>query len=228
MTRHADADPRKSNSRAPTEFGRVLSRIARAPRHVSVTIAIALLVSSALPPPVAAGATPTLFPSWGGWADGSRPRPTYLFTSSMPLAWMRAEARAGINGSGNTPYLNPVFREVTSGTPNVTVGMRPSPGLCAGEVKVWYACTDLVTAYSRWAVSLASNYCWMNGGQYRTCSNNLTFDVWSVINHEFLHVNSLNHHSPTEPWNSVMLTRSPTTTRPTGRTDIRAATTSRG
>ena len=128
-----------------------------------------------------------------------------MFTSSLSLAWMRAEARAGVNASGSTRYQNPVFREVTSGTPNVTVGMRSTPSVCAGVYSAWYGCTDLITRFSKWAVALSSSYCWMNGGSYRTCSNKLTFDVWSIIHHEFLHVNNLNHHSPDEPWNSVML-----------------------
>lgn len=123
----------------------------------------------------------------------------------MSLAWMRNESIAGINASGNTAYQNPVFRQITSGTPNVTVGMRTSPSYCAGTWSGWYGCTELITNYSRWSVWLSSGYCWMNGGSYRTCSNKLTFDVWSIINHEFLHVNNLNHHSPNEPANSVML-----------------------
>lgn len=28
--------------------------------------------------------------------------------------------------------------------------------------------------------------------------------VWSIVHHEFLHVNGLGHHYPIEGWNSVM------------------------
>lgn len=174
----------------------------RAMSHVSLGIALTLFISSALPPPVAASATPKLFSNWGGWADSSRP--TYMFASSMSLSWMRSEAIAGIRASGNTAYQNPVFRQITSGTPNVNVGMRTSPSYCANRWSGWYGCTELNTAFSRWTVWLSSGYCWMNGGQYRTCSNKPTFDVWSIVLHEFLHVNNLGHHLPVEGWNSVM------------------------
>lgn len=175
------------------------------PRSLRV-LAAALLVATAVlgydVSPAAAHATPKLFSSWGGWADGARP--TYTFASSMSLQWMRNESIAGINASGNTRYQNPVFRQITSGTPNVTVGMRSSPSNCAGVYSAWYGCTELITAFSRWTVNLSSGYCWMNGGAYRTCSNKPTFDVWSIIDHEFLHVNNLGHHVPVEGWNSVM------------------------
>jgi hypothetical protein len=199
-------DPSGSSTRpiplAAKGPARPFQRGARKLAHVAAGLAIAFAVASTLPPPVAAGATPKLFGNWGGWTDGSRP--TYLFSSSMPLTWMRNEAIAGINASGNTAYQNPVFRQITSGTPNVTVGMRATPSVCAGQVSDWYGCTDLNVAFSRWTVALSSSYCWMNGGVYRTCSNKKTFDVWSVIDHEFLHVNNLNHHFPVEGWNSVM------------------------
>lgn len=173
-------------------------------RHVRLGVVLALFVASALAPPVTAnGSVPPLFPGWGGWADGSRP--TYKFASSMPLQWMRNEAAAGVNASGNTQYQNPVFRLVSSGSTNVTAGMRISPSYCAGTYSGWYGCTELVTAFSVWNVWLSTGYCWMNGGAYRTCSDKWTFDVWSIVHHEFLHVNNLYHHSPNEPWNSVML-----------------------
>ncbi len=110
-----------------------------------------------------------------------------------------------MNGSGNTPYQNPVFRLVSSGSTNITVGMKATPSTCAGTFSTWYGCTEVVTSFTVWNVWLSSSYCWMNGGAYRTCSSTLTFDVWSIIDHEFLHVNNLGHHSPNDPPNSVML-----------------------
>jgi hypothetical protein len=75
------------------------------PRSLRV-LAAALLVATAVlgydVSPAAAHATPKLFSSWGGWADGARP--TYTFASSMSLQWMRNESIAGINASGNTRY----------------------------------------------------------------------------------------------------------------------------
>lgn len=138
-----------------------------------------------------------------GWPDGSRP--TYKFASSFSTTWMQNEAIAGVNASGNTAYQNPVFRLVSSGTTNVTVGMRTSPSYCANGWSYWYGCTELPgSSLSYWNVWLSTGVCWMNGGRYRTCSDKWTFDVWSIVHHEFLHVNGLGHHYPIEGWNSVM------------------------
>lgn len=173
-------------------------------RRVGALVALASMLTVSVPPPVSAdGPVRSLLDGWR-WPNGSRP--TYAFAGSMPLQWMRAEAAAGVSASGSTPYQNPVFRSVSSGTANVTVGMRATPAPCVGSVPtVWYACSRVLGALTSWSVDLSSSFCWMNGGRYRTCSNNLTFDVWSVIQHEFLHVNGLAHHSPNQPWNSVML-----------------------
>jgi hypothetical protein len=164
---------------------------------------VALLLTATAPPVTANGPVPSLLGGWH-WPNGSRP--TYKFAASMPLQWMRNEASAGVNASGSTRYQNPVFRLLSSGTTNVTVGMRATPAICVGSVPtVWYACSRITGSYTSWAVDLSSSYCWMNGGGYRTCSHTLTFDVWSVVDHEFLHVNGLAHHWPDQPWNSVML-----------------------
>lgn len=171
--------------------------------HRGAVIAlVALLLLPGAPPASANGPVPSLL---GGWHWPNASRPTYAFASSMPLQWMRNEATAGVAASGNTRYQNPVFRLV-SGAANVTVGMRPTPAPCVGSVPtIWYACSRVLGSYASWSVDLSSSYCWMNGGRYRTCAHTLTFDVWSVIHHEFLHVNGLAHHSPDQPWNSVML-----------------------
>ncbi len=182
----------------------IFGRIGRHRRTmlVSLSLAISLFISSTLPPPVAAHATPRLFANWAGWADSSRP--TYRF-EDFPTGWMRTAATSGINASGNTVYQNPVFRAWSSGqAPNVVVGMRPTPSSCAGSYSAWYGCTEIVTYYSRWRVDLSESYCWMNGSGSQTCSNKPRFDVWSVMLHEFLHVNNLGHHVPVEGWNSVM------------------------
>lgn len=172
------------------------------PIGAAVALVGLLLLTQAAPPVSANGPVPSLL---GGWHWPNASRPTYAFASSMPLQWMRNEAAAGVAASGNTRYQNPVFRLI-SGTANVTVGMRPTPAPCVGSVPtVWYACSRVGGSYTSWSVDLSSSYCWMNGGQYRTCASTLTFDVWSVIHHEFLHVNGLAHHSPNQPWNSVML-----------------------
>lgn len=174
-------------------------------RHGAAFALVALLLTQAAgPSPVSAnGPVPSLLGGWH-WPNGSRPM--YAFASSMPLQWMRNEAVAGVAASGNTPYQNPVFRLVSSGTRNVTVGMRSTPAPCVGSVPtVWYACSRVLGSYTSWSVDLSASFCWMNGGRYRTCANTLTFDVWSVVHHEFLHVNGLAHHVPDQPWNSVML-----------------------
>lgn len=169
----------------------------------AAVVLLGLLLTDAAPPVSAVGPVPSLL---GGWHWPNASRPTYTFASSMPLQWMRNEAAAGVNASGSTPYQNPVFRLVSAGTANVTVGMRATPAPCVGSVPtVWYACSRTFGPYTSWSVDLSSSFCWMNGGRYRTCANSLTFDVWSVIHHEFLHVNGLAHHWPDQPWNSVML-----------------------
>lgn len=167
-------------------------------------VAVVLATFLAMPPPVSAdGPVPSLLGGWH-WPNGARP--TYAFAASMPLQWMRNEAAAGVSASGATPYQNPVFRVVSSGTPNVTVGMRGTPAPCVGSVPtVWYACSRVLGSLTSWSVDLSSSFCWMNGGRYRTCANRLTFDVWSVIHHEFLHVNGIAHHWPDQPLASVML-----------------------
>lgn len=172
-------------------------------RARTVVVAALLLGIVATTPVLANGPVPSLFNGWH-WANGSRP--TYVFASSMRLQWMRSEATAGVNASGQTPYQNPVFRLVSSGPANVTVGMRATPAPCVGTTpSVWYACARTLGTNTSWSIDLSSSYCWMNGGRYRTCSDKPTFDVWSVIHHEFLHVNGLAHHYPDQPWNSVML-----------------------
>lgn len=172
-------------------------------RFWPVALSVVLLLHAGAPPAGANGPVPPLLGGWH-WPNGSRP--SYKFAASMPLQWMRNEAIAGVNASGSTPYQNPVFRLFSSGTTNVTVGMRATPAPCVGtQATVWYACSRVLGSYTSWAIDLSSSYCWMNGGKYRTCSHTLTFDVWSVINHEFLHVNGIGHHSPNQPWNSVML-----------------------
>lgn len=173
-------------------------------RRLGLVVALAGATTFVAALPAAAnGPPPPLLGGWS-WPDGSRP--TYAFAASMPLQWMRNEANAGVNASGNTPYQNPVFRLISSGTPNVTVGMRATPAPCVGSTPtVWYACARTRGSYTSWSVDLSSSYCWMNGGAYRTCANKATFDVWSIVHHEFLHVNALGHHWPDQPWNSVML-----------------------
>lgn len=171
-------------------------------RRMRVVLATAMVLVLSAQPVAANGPVPPLLGGWH-WPNGSRP--TYAFAASMPAQWMRNEAIAGVNAAGNTPYQNPVFRLVTSSA-NVIVGMRPTPAPCVGSTPtVWYACTRVMGSYTSWSVDLSSSYCWMNGGRYRTCSDKLTFDVWSIVHHEFLHVNGLAHHSPDQPWNSVML-----------------------
>jgi hypothetical protein len=172
-------------------------------KKIRAIVAAALIVSAAIPPPAYAnGPAPWLL---GGWHWNNGARPTYRFAGSMPLQWMRNEAIAGVNASGNTMYQNPVFRLTSSDSANVTVGMKATPGWCAGGFNEWYGCAEIVGSYTQWAVWLSSSYCWMNGGRYRTCSHLKTFDVWSIIHHEFLHVNALGHHSPDQPDKSVML-----------------------
>lgn len=173
-------------------------------KHLRAVVAAALIVSAAIPPPASAnGPVPPLLGGWH-WPNGSRP--SYIFAASMPLEWMRNEAVAGVKASGNTIYQNPVFRRIFSGNANVTVGMRATPGVCVGTIPSnWYGCTRVLGPNTVWSVDLSSSYCWMNGGKYRTCADKLTFDVWSIVHHEFLHVNAINHHSPDQPWNSVML-----------------------
>lgn len=169
----------------------------------AVAALVAVLLLHSAPPASANGPVPSLLGGWH-WPNGSGP--SYAFATSMSLKWMRNEAAAGIAASGSTPYQNPVFRMVASTTPNVTVGMRPTPAPCVGSVPtVWYACTRSSSPYTSWSVDLSSSFCWMNGGRYRTCANALTFDVWSVVDHEFLHVSGLDHHWPNQPWSSVML-----------------------
>jgi hypothetical protein len=171
-------------------------------RGAVIAVVALLLMLPAAPPASANGPVPSLL---GGWHWPNASRPTYAFLSSMPLQWMRNEAAAGVSASGNTRYQNPIFRLV-SGSANVTVGMRATPAPCVGSIPtVWYACSRVLGSLTSWSVDLSSSYCWMNGGRYRTCAHALTFDVWSVIHHEFLHVNGLAHHSPDQPWNSVML-----------------------
>jgi len=174
-------------------------------RRLRLVVGGAMVLSMLLAAPAAAnGPVPPLLGGWH-WPNGARP--TYVFAASMPLQWMRNEAIAGVNASGNTPYQNPVFRLVSYSSANVVVGMRATPAPCTGATPtIWYACARIVGgSYTSWTVDLSSSYCWMNGGKYRTCGDKPTFDVWSVIDHEFLHVNGLNHHSPDQPWNSVML-----------------------
>lgn len=183
---------------------RIVRHARRRRRRPWLVVALTGAVALAVALPVAANGPPP--PLLGGWSWPDSSRPTYAFASSMPLQWMRNEATAGVNASGNTPYQNPVFRLVSSGTPNVTVGMRATPAPCVGSTPtVWYACARTRGSNTSWSVDLSSSYCWANGGRYRTCSGRPTFDVWSIVNHEFLHVNALNHHSPDQPWNSVML-----------------------
>lgn len=43
----------------------------------------------------------------------------------------------------------------------------------------------------------------MNGGAYRTCSTTSTFDVWTIVLMEMLHVNALDHHANPDYWDAV-------------------------
>lgn len=126
---------------------------------------------------------------WGYGFSG-----TFRYQSTMPLQWMRNEATAGVAVISTSPYRNPYLSLTTSSSANVNIGMRnSSSSSCAGSFG-WVACAEVRGSWTVWYVDLTTTRCWMNGGQYRTCSTTATYDVWTLILVEMLHVNTLNHH----------------------------------
>lgn len=120
---------------------------------------------------------------------------TFRYQSTMPLQWMRNEATAGVGVVSGAPYRNPSFSLTTSSSANVHIGMRNSSSSpCAGVYLGWVACAEVRGSWTVWYVDLTTTKCWMNGGVYGTCSTTSTYDVWTLILTEMLHVNTLDHH----------------------------------
>lgn len=101
----------------------------------------------------------------------------------------------GCNKVNNSAYRNPDFNLTTSSSAHVDIGMSDANSdKCAGKL-YWVGCAEYRASKTDWYVDLSTRRCWMNGGAYRTCSNVSTFDVWTIVLMEMLHVSALDHHA---------------------------------